>query len=263
MGYAIVQKELVVPNIELLTRAFCTLPELTSIDAQNAANDAYGILLRGLDGERAGVLQAALTHEGIETEMIRETELPNLSTPRIIRQVEFTPEHLAAHDPMQRVTRIPWSDLSLIAAGRVIWRQVRRLSGSLDEQAHAGSLISEAASTSRVREEEQERLVIDLFLTDRTTRFSIIATEFNFGHLGQRLSEDVGINHLFLVQELEEHAPHASLNQGAFKACQKPPEHFTYPSRQAYQEELVWMLWQIGRLTGGGGGAAPNLAPTP
>lgn len=251
MGYAIVQKELVAPNVELLTRAFCTLPDLTSIDAQNAANDAYGILWRGLDGERAGALQAALSHEGIETEMIRETELPSLSTPRIIRQVEFTPEHLAAQDPMQRVTRIPWSDVLLVGAGRVIWRQVRRLSGSLDEQAHAGSLISEATITSRVREEEHERLVIDLFLTDRT-RFSVNAAEFNFGHLGQRVSEDVAINHLFLVQELEEHAPHASLNQGAVKACQKPPEHFTYPSRQAYQEELVWILWQVGRLMGGG-----------
>jgi hypothetical protein len=252
MGYAIVQKELVVPNIELLTRAFCTLPDFTSIDAQNAANDAYGILVRGLDGERAGALQAALTHEGIETEMIRETELPTLSTARIIRQVEFTPDHLAAHDPMQRVTHIPWSDLLLISAGRVNWRQVRRVSGSMDEQAHAGSLISEATITSRVREEEHERLVIDLFLTDRTTRFTIVASDFNFGHLGQRLSEDLGINYLFLVQELEEHAPHASLNQGAFKACQKPPEAFIYPSRQAYQEELVWMLWQIGRLTAGG-----------
>jgi hypothetical protein len=233
------------------------LPELTSIDAQNAANDAYGILLRGLDGERAGALQAALTHEGIETEMIRETELPRLSAPRIVRQVQFTPEHLAVHDPMQRVTRIPWNDIILIAAGRVNWREIRRLSGGMDDQAHAGSLISEVSNISRLREEEHERLVIDLFLTDRATRFGIIAAEFNFGHLGQRLSDDLAINHLFLIQELEEHAPHASLNQGAFHACQKPPQAFTYPSRQAYQEELVWMLWQISRLTAGGG-AAPN-----
>src|SRR5262245_57189465 len=130
MGYAIVQKELVVPNIELLTRAFCTLPDLTAIDAQNAANDAYGILLGGLDGERAEMLQAALTHEGIETEMIRETELPTLSAPRIVRQVQFTPEHFAAHDPMQRVSHIPWVDILLIAAGRVTWREIRRLSGA-------------------------------------------------------------------------------------------------------------------------------------
>jgi hypothetical protein len=62
------------------------------------------------------------------------------------------------------------------------------------------------------------------------------------------LSEDSSSNHLLLIQELEEHAHHASLNQGAYFACQKPSEVFRYPSRHAYQEELVWLLWRLKKL---------------
>lgn len=249
MRYAIVQKELLVPDAELLARAFCTLPELTQIDARNAANDAFGILLRGLDVERAGALQAALAHEGIETEAVREDELPSLPSARIVRQVEVTAEHLVVMDPMRRETRIPWGDLLLIAAGQVRTREMRRLRTALDEPGFHGAGVSQDAVTpSRIRDEEHERLVVDLFLSDRAARFSLSADEFDFQHLGPRLSEDPAINFLSILQDLDQYAPHASLNQGAFLACQKPPQLFRYPSKQAYQEELIWMLWRIGRL---------------
>ena len=43
MTYAIVQKELVVPELESLKRAFSVWPALTGIDAQTSANDAFGL----------------------------------------------------------------------------------------------------------------------------------------------------------------------------------------------------------------------------
>jgi hypothetical protein len=244
MTYAIVQQELVVPDVERLVRAFCTLPGLTAIDAQNAAHDAYGILIRGLNDEQAGALEAALTHEGIAVEVVPETELPALAPARILRQVEVRADHLVTIDPLQRVAEIPWNEVLLICAGQVRVRETRRVLSAAEEPVFQ----PEGGSTSRLRDEEHTRLLIDLVLSDRATRLSVAEDDFNFGHLGPRLSDDPAVNHLFLVQDLEEHAPHASLNQGAFRACQKPPELFTYPSRQAYQEELTWMLWRIGRL---------------
>jgi len=40
MTYAIVQQELIVPDVEQLKRAFSVSPDLTTLDAQTAANDA-------------------------------------------------------------------------------------------------------------------------------------------------------------------------------------------------------------------------------
>jgi hypothetical protein len=231
MSYAIVQKELVVPDVERLARAFSVLADLTAIDAQNAANDAYGILWRGLTGEQAGALQAALTHEGLETEMVDDAELPALVVPRAMAQVQFQPEFFVVTDPLKRVIQVPWNEVLLVASG-AIRPERRRGAGPDTENA----------------ENEMGQMTLDLFLVDRTTRFEAVAAEFNFGHLGPRLTEDMTINHLFLVQEIEEHVPHASLNQGAYLACQKPPEVFSYPSKHAYQEELTWLLWRIERL---------------
>jgi hypothetical protein len=85
MSYAILQKELVVPDVECLKRAFSVWPALTSIDAQTSANDAYGILLRGLDIENAGMLKAALHKENVETVVVEESTLPSLPLGRIGR----------------------------------------------------------------------------------------------------------------------------------------------------------------------------------
>jgi len=234
MTYAIAQKELVVPDVERLARAFAVVPDLTAIDAQNAANDAYGILWRGLDAEHAGALQAALIHEGVETEVVPEAEFPALATAaKVIRQVEFRPEHLLVTDPMQRVTELPWSEILLVGGGRVLDGDRSR---------------SHATDAEGGEHKDTSRLVLDLFLIDRSTRLEATAEDFNFGHLGQRLSDDAATNYLFLLQELEEHVPQASLNQGAYLACQKPPQLFSYPSKHAYQEELVWILWRIGQL---------------
>lgn len=239
MTYAIAQKELVVPEVEQLTRAFAVLPGLTAIDAQNAAHDAYGILWRGLDAERAGALQAALAYEGVETEVALESEFPTLTAPRLIREVDFRPECLVVTDPLQRVTEVPWNEIILVAGGLI---------------REPGRTRTAAVTGEGSREDGLGRLVLDLFLADGATRFEAFADEFNFGHLGRRLSDDPAVNHLFLIQELDEHAPHASLNQGAYLACQKPPELFAYPSKQAYQEELVWILWRMRRLAAAAAG---------
>lgn len=238
MSFAIVQKELIVPDVERLTRAFCVLPDLTSIDAQNAAHDAYGILWRGLDAERAGALQAALAHEGLDTDLVNDSEFTRLGTGHVIQRIQITPDHLEASDPMHRVTRIPWNDVLLLAAGRVHDRVVR----------HGKAGAAESLKAPRSGDEERSRLIVDLFLMNRTTRFSLEAGEFQFDCLGTAATEDTAANYLLLLQRLGQLLPDASLNQGAFLACQTPAGMFSYPSKHAYQEELVWLLWRIGRL---------------
>jgi hypothetical protein len=260
MGYVIIQRELVVPELDQLKRAFTVLPILTDLDAQTVVNDAYGILLRGLSLEQASALQDALLKEKIETVVIEEAKLPAIPPARVIRQVELFPSHLTLYDPMRRASEVPWREILMMAAGQVRMREIRRIKSTLEEPQFRGVGVSyDTTSDVKSRDELREQLILEIFLASGNGRFTISGNEFAFDHLGQRLSNDLGINFVLLVQDLVQNAPHAGLNRGAFLACQEPPELFSYPSKQAFTEEIVWMLWRISRMNAeSGGGPEPG-----
>ena len=254
MGYAIVQKELVVPTVEQLKRAFSVSPLLTGLDAQTVAHDAYGILLRGLEKDQANALRESLLRERVETELVMESKLPVPPPARIARQIEFHPSHLTLYDPMRRASEVPWKEIMVIAAGYVRTREWRKHRTVLEESASRGGGTSPGtAGVLKSREAEDYHLWLWIFLKGGVTRFSISADDFVFDHLGTRSSNDLAFNFVSLVQDLAEEAPHAGLNRGAYLACQSPPELFPYPSKAAFNEEIVWMLWRIGQLTTGSG----------
>ena len=228
MTYAIVQKELVVPELDRLKRAFGVLPALTGIDAQTSANDAFGILLRGLELDQASQLHGALLKEGIKTVVVEEHKLPSLPPGHIGRQAELGDQHLTLFDSMRRPSKLAWADISFIAAGLV-------------RSPHS-------VNPARTREETRDHMMLDIFLRGDAGRFTIAGEEFSYDHLGARLSDDPAMNFVSLVQDLVRHAPNAGMNRGATAACQKPPELFPYPSKQAFNEELTWMLWRIEQL---------------
>lgn len=232
MTYAIVQRELVVPELDRLKRAFSVRPEFTGLDAATAAGDAFGILLRGLDLEQADALQSALMRERIDTVVVEEPKLPTLTPGRIGRQAELDAAHLTLFDPMRRAVKVAWADIGLIAAGLVKMREPRKPRPGLDAES---------------KEELLRHLALEIFLRDGAGRLSIAGDDFDYAHLGQKLSADAAVNFVFLVQQLAQNAPHAGLNRGACAALKKPPELFPYPSKQAFHEELVWMLWRIGQ----------------
>jgi hypothetical protein len=248
MAYAIVQKELVVPGVDQLQRAFRVSPELTRLDAQTAANDAYGILLRGVEPRQATALRDALLRESVETELVEESKLPVIPPARIVQQVEFHASHVTLYDPMRRAAEVAWRDIVFIAAGYVRMSEMRRRRSALDEAGiHSAGIGQDTSSTSQSLEQEHLHLVLEIFASGGM-RYTLSADEFIFGHLGARLSEDLAMNFVSLVQDLSREAPHAGLNRGAFKACQQPPELFPYPSKAAFNEELTWMLWRIAKL---------------
>ncbi len=250
MPYAILQRELVVPDVEQLKRAFSVSPYLRDIDAQNAAHDAYGILLRGIDQENADALQAALTAEGIETELIRESALPTIATGKVTKRVEFRPGHLLAYDALDRVSEIAWTDIMFIAAGYVRTGEVRK-HRSAKEEAQLRSTATAPVDEDGVLkpgDEERYHMLLEIFLRDGSTRYSIAADEFLFDCLGSEVSDDLALNFVALIQRLVAQVPDAGMNRGAFKASQEPPELFPYPSRAAFNEEMTWMLWRIAKL---------------
>lgn len=237
MPFAIMQKELLAPSVEHLSRAFRSLQNLTALDAQTAANDAFGILWRGLDVEGASAMQDALMKQAIEVEVVEESELPVLPPSKVIKQIEFLPTQLSMYDPMGRVFALPWRDLMVIAAGNVHLRDYRKAAYSPAEAAHNNEVP---------RGHEKLHLMLELVLAGGVARYSMIADEFVFNHLGARLTKDMAENFKAVVRELADNAPHAGLNRGAFLICQNEKEIFTYPNKAAFFEEITWFLWRIG-----------------
>ena len=52
-------------------------------------------------------------------------------------------------------------------------------------------------------------------------------------------------NFSLFLRDLAQFAPHAGLNRGADALLRATPEIFSYPTKNAFHEEIVWMLWQI------------------
>ena len=213
MPYAIVQRDLETPSPDVLAKAFVSLPLLTSIDAQTASRDAFGILMRGLNVEDASRLHDALLKQNIGVEVADEAELPMIPPAKVVRQIELLPSSLRLYDPMSRMFSLAWTDILLVCAGNV-------------------------------RGQPQFHFLLEIVLGGGVARYSLPADEFDFTYLGGRRTPSLADNFSLLVRDIAQGAPHAGLNRGAFLICEQFAEIFTYPSKAAFFEEMTWMLWQ-------------------
>jgi len=243
------------PAVERLAAAFRNAPGLVAGDAQLVARDAYGILLKNLSLEDASDLQAALAAQGVETEVVAEEDLPGLPPAQRIRRADCLPESLMVYDPLGRAVPVEWGQLMGIAAGVVRMIEFKQgrarrvlLGGfaSLDPE-WADAEYCEVVTETKFKEEHNLRLVLELILAGGQHRYSINAEQFAFDYLGERRTEDLGANFVWLVRDLARFAPQALLNRGSLRLLEDPPQAFSYPSRNAFQEEIVWLLWRAGQ----------------
>ena len=250
--YSLLQQSLDVPGIEQLKRAFTSVRCLVDSDAHGVANDAYGILVRDLDAEDAHRLQGALRVEGVETELVAMPLLPSIPPTKYVRRIQFGPDVLLIYDPIGRPVPIEWRHLMLIAAGNVLMNRLARravpgsaadlLTGS--SAWNLGGDRSElGAARTEVREERGLELTLELVLTNGVARFSLESSApVIFRCLGERQTNDLGENFRLLVHDLAQAAPKAMLNRGAWFLRQSPPTLFEYPSKNAFFEEIIWMM---------------------
>lgn len=245
MRYAVLQKELVAPDLEALKRACRVLPSLRDIDAQTMFADAYGILSKGMDVLDASAFQDALQAEGIATIVMEESELPIVPPAKIIRQIEFLPAHLNMYDPMGRVFALPWQDIMMIAAGDVRVQESRKGKNNSESLQVFGAGNAHEPAEGRSRHDAHQSLMLEIFLVGGISRYSINGGTFDFAYLEERYTGDQRKDFCGLIRDLVEFAPHAGLNRGAFMANEGGNDLFNYPNKAAFYEELVWMLWRI------------------
>jgi hypothetical protein len=249
MSYAVVQKELTELPIDALRRAFRHVPGLTALDAQVIGNDAFGILVKDFPLENATAMQGALRGEGIETEIVETAQLPLMPPTKQLRRLGCSEAGLELFDPLGRSFVVAWQHVMLLAAGAVKTSEFVRkvemkpvLSRGEDDVSNEG-LEPEIS----YKEDRAVHLLLEIVMSRAVLRYSVVADRFDFAYLGGRRTGNVPLDFVAMARDLASFAPHAGLNRGMSSLLEDRDTIFSYPTKNAFLEEIVWLLWRASR----------------
>jgi hypothetical protein len=254
MLYAVVQKSLEPPSLEQLQNAFQGIPGLTRMDASILGRDAFGILVKGFPFDRATKLQASLAGQGVETEVVEQNALPALPQEKNVTRLECTPEALMIYDPLNRSFPLEWKNIMMIAAGTVPLVELARVRTETSVPAMGYNMLTGDLHVEQRTQveysshaERNERLLVEIVLSRAVLRYSITADKspLLFNYLGERRTRDSLRDFALLIQDLTKFAPQAAVNRGAYYLRENAGKPFIYPSKNAFYEEIIWLLWKM------------------
>jgi hypothetical protein len=268
MAYVVMQKGLETPRVEQLSAAFRGIPGLTPVDAAIMCKDSLGILARGLEQTVALQLQAALLAQGVDTEVMDQTALPVLPQMMGVLRVDCMQDALIVCDMLGRKSSLDWKDVMLIAAGKVAVIEFKRKSsaaiapekrgglGMIDEFLFKGSGLPQPGETQlaypdpdyHTAEKRHDRWMAEVITRGAAMRCHFeaqTAGQILFHYLEGRRTGDVAENFTLLAQDLCSHAPAAAINRGAYYLREGNANVLTYPGRNAFYDEIVWLLWRL------------------
>lgn len=244
MNFAVLQKTLDIPSVEKIEQALLSVKGFTRVDAHTFANDAYGILVKNISAEQASAFSQALLGQGIETDVVAQTDLPALPQTKFVQRLDCTPDALLIYDPLGRTFPLPWQHVMLIAAGCVKITDFNRVAKEVwvDDGDGGQTQVTEYRNV----EERNSHLLLEIVVSGAVLRYSVNAEKFRFDYLGERRTESLPENFALLLQDLAAFAPQAMLNRGAFFLKQNE-NLFPYPTKNAFFEEITWLLWKMKR----------------
>jgi hypothetical protein len=249
-SFAVLQKERDRPAAEPIRRAFRSFSHLTDADAVRLAANAQGILMRHLSADQARALQRSLLAEGVEATLVREDELRRLLPDgQPLNRIVLERDALMLFDASGRICPVAWDDLSLVAVGamphfRIVSTPAQR-AGMEFRRMFGVRAKHEAGPRSRL--ETGSDFVLELIAGHNPARYEIQALEFRFDVAPNCPAASTTEEFIRLARELTQRAPRALLNRGANDVRDGVEFVRGYPSRQAFLDEITWLLWNAAR----------------
>jgi hypothetical protein len=247
--YAVLQKDGSRPGAEQIRRAFRSFSNLTDADAVRLAANAQGILLRNLSSDEARAFHRALQVEGVAAAMVPENELKLLPESKSLHRLTLTEQALEVYDLRGRPLPVPWNAIALVAAGAVRHvdiglTQTERVTVQLNSLFG----IWPKKTVESVRKVESEsQLILEIVLAGGATRYELDAARFPFKYTLDRPEFSTLEKFVWLVREIATRATQAILNRGASDVRNGIQLVRGYPSRQAFTDEMIWLLWNATR----------------
>jgi hypothetical protein len=251
MTCSLMQKGLAPPTAEQLKLAFCKVPGLTAVDATVLGRDAFGVLARSFERERAEALKSALAAEGVETEVVEDGSLPVLPEARLVHRIDCTPDALVIYDPLGRSFPLKWENVMLIAAGRVNLIEFKDVRTETKVSGRSYGRFGAADKTvvsHDLKEERHDRWLLEFVITGAALRYNVnadVARPMLFLGLGERRTNDLAANFKLIVQDMMNGAPQAAVNRGAYYLRENSVKPFYYPAKKAFYDEMIWLLWRM------------------
>lgn len=248
MRYVLLQKALEVPAIEKLKTAFRGSGVLTEADAHVLGRDAFGILVKNLTAEKASLLHSRLLAVGVETELMPEKLLPQLPQTKFVRKLQVTEQALILHDALGRPFPLEWQHVMMIAAGNVRMQEFKRIRTEREvTQFTADGMAYETTEVDYSSKEESNfRYMLEIIVSRAVLRYTVeVDKSFLGAFLGMRFDRDLAKSFGLTVRDLLQFIPHAATNRGAYYLRENSPEPFSYPSKNAFYEEITWLLWRM------------------
>jgi len=250
--YAVLQRDTERPAAEQIRRAFRAFSNLTDADAVRLAANARGILLRHLSADEARAFHRALLAEGVAAAVVAENDLRLLPESKALHRVALTGSALAIYDLLGRPRPVEWAELALVAAGAVQRVEVNvppPVPGQLKFVATPGGNLEHLlARPGKSRTDPQ--LILELVLAGGAARYELDAAQFPFKYAVDRPEWTTREKFVWLVREISRRAPSAILNRGARDVLDGIQLVRGYPSRQAFLDEMIWLLWDATRRSG-------------
>ena len=244
--YAVLQKDISRPVADQMRRAFRSFSNLTDADAVRLAANAQGILLRHSGADEARAFHRALLAEGVAAAMVAESDLQLLPASQSLHRLSLSAQALEVYDLLGRARPVPWDDIALVAAGSV--RHVE-ISVTHTERSSAGLRpafdVWPKKSVEAVRKVESEtQLILEIVLANGAARYELDAAQFPFKYAVDLPELSTREKFIWLVREIGNRAPKAILNRGASDVRNGVELVRGYPSRQAFTDEMIWLLWK-------------------
>ena len=237
--------------MEQLKRAFRGVPGLTEMDAYTLGRDAFGVLARSFERERAEALKSALSAQGVETEVVEDASLPVLPEAQLVHRIDCTPDALTIYDALNRGFPLKWESVMLIAAGQVSLTEFKDVRTETKVPSRSYGRFGAGEKTvvdHNLKEERHDRWLLEFLLAGAALRYNVNADDARptlFLGLGDRRTNDVAANFKLLVQAMLKGAPQAAINRGAYYLRENSAEPFRYPMKKVFYEEMVWLLWKM------------------
>jgi len=243
--YAVLQRDIGGPVAEQMRRAFRAFSTLTDADAIRLAANAQGILLRQLSADEARAFHRALEAEGVSAALVSEADLRLLPESKALHRLSLTDDALEVYDLHGRAKPVPWAEIVLVAAGSVPRVEINPVQGE-----HASARFYPAPGVrpkpgveGARRLEADSRLVLEIVLAGGAARYELDAAQFPFKYAVDRPEFSTLEKFVWLVREIGNRTPRAILNRGASDVRGGVQLVRGYPSRQAFLDEMIWLLW--------------------
>jgi len=234
---------------ETLEEAIMATEGLAKPDCARLQKELFGIVTRGLSQDDALALQAALQARNIATEVVDESVLPVLPLPRRVRALKFVETGIGLVDLYDHETSYEWQHIVFAAGGGLLHLRSIQEQKLKDIYMPGGYNLSTNTRPAIITAHHYDNLPefrLELFLPVESPRVQWVLTKDSIiivddSHLRLRDGAELAqlLSRLGGALALEQ------VNTGMKKVM--AGEEFVYPSVHAFEEEIIWSLYQLMR----------------